>query len=431
MKLFAMLMLRCALLMHLSSLLRNGTVATRGSLETFTPKVAAWKESSGKLGKWKESCKVMGISNRHKTITLDELVSRIPETKKLLEVLLSEVNKFPLKDEMEEPEVNEFPIEGMEELLKRRLQKPLEIAIANCDKVLDKVKHSGQYLESLLSKIRSIAKEFEKEFNTFIIEVELELIKKVKWTSDERLSLLLKMKTESLLNLSQQELSYYDPNSFENAALWAKSTKTLSNKEEFDYQLETIIFDAKLRSLKNELFAKIAVFEEQQPHIDGDGFIEFSRNFKLEWNQIEQKSGQLKSVDQKVALATYKKEEYSKKLDDLEESAMQKTAPLKVLIIQKLDELVTKCHGLNAMKEIISDVGMFDGAAYKLLVSFEQEFDNTFYDQLEDVEKDIKMLSSNTFCDYLKEDVEKDMIMVSTAYQVKDQITPTKKWWWM
>ncbi|KAI3416517.1 hypothetical protein GPALN_006057 [Globodera pallida] len=412
MKLFAMLMLRCALLMHLSSLLRNGTVATRGPWATFDPTVAAWRESCGKLKDWKESCKIGGILNRHKTITLvDEtkktlnvlLKTSIPEIKEALNDLLGKVKDFPLKEETKE-------------LLNRRLETPLEIAIANCDKVLDKVKASGlkknkKYLESLLSKIRSIAKGIGKEFNTFIFEVELELIKKVVWTSDERLPLLLDKKTESLLDLSkqQQEVSYYDPNSFESANLWAKSTKTLSNKEEFDYQLETIILDAKLKSLENELSAKIAVFEEQQPHIDGDGFIEFSRNFKLEWNKIEQKSGQLKSVDQKVVLA--KKEEYSKKLDELAKNAMKKTAPLKGIITKKLDELVTKCGNakLAAMKEFISDIGIFAGAAYKLLASFEHE----------ELDK--------TFCDKLEKDVIEDKKMVSTAYQVKDKITPTTK----
>uniref|UniRef100_A0A183BZP0 Uncharacterized protein n=1 Tax=Globodera pallida TaxID=36090 RepID=A0A183BZP0_GLOPA len=310
-------MLRCALLMHLSSLLRNGTVATRGPWATFDPTVAAWRESCGKLKDWKESCKIGGILNRHKTITLvDEtkttlnvlLKTSIPEIKKPLNDMLVKVKDFPLKEETKE-------------LLNRRLEKPLEIAIANCD----------------------------KEFNTFIFEVELELIKK------------------------------------------------------------TIILDAKLRSLENELLAKIAVFEEQQPHIDGDGFIEFSHNFKLEWNKIEQKSGQLKSVDQKVVLA--KKEEYSKKLDDLEESAMKKTAPLKGIITKKLDELVTKCGNakLAAMKEFISDIGIFAGAAYKLLASFEHE----------ELDK--------TFCDKLEKDVIEDKKMVSTAYQVKDKITPTTK----
>uniref|UniRef100_A0A183BI52 Phage protein n=1 Tax=Globodera pallida TaxID=36090 RepID=A0A183BI52_GLOPA len=92
------------------------------------------------------------------------------------------------------------------------------------------------------------------------------------------------------------------------------------------------------------------------------------------------------------------------KLDDLAKNAMKETAQLKGIITKKLDELVTKCHNaeLDAMKDIISDIGMFDGAAYKLLVRFEhEELDNT------------------DFCAELKKAVAEDTKMVSTAYNVK------------
>uniref|UniRef100_A0A183CHJ0 PABC domain-containing protein n=1 Tax=Globodera pallida TaxID=36090 RepID=A0A183CHJ0_GLOPA len=81
---------------------------------------------------------------------------------------------------------------------------------------------------------------------------------------------------------------------------------------------------------------------------------------------------------------------------------MEKTAPLKGIITKKLDELIAKCHndGMDAMKQIISDIGIFDGAAYKLLVSFGQK---------------------------LEEAVKQDKEMLKTAYQVKDKITPTMK----
>uniref|UniRef100_A0A183C4Z7 Chemosensory protein n=1 Tax=Globodera pallida TaxID=36090 RepID=A0A183C4Z7_GLOPA len=71
--------------------------------------------------------------------------------------------------------VNEFPIEGMDELLKRRLQEPLENAIKNCKKC-EKVKQSGlkkdkKVSESSSFKIHSVAKGIDKELDTFITEV--------------------------------------------------------------------------------------------------------------------------------------------------------------------------------------------------------------------------------------------------------------------
>uniref|UniRef100_A0A914HJH2 Uncharacterized protein n=1 Tax=Globodera rostochiensis TaxID=31243 RepID=A0A914HJH2_GLORO len=53
--------------------------------------------------------------------------------------------------------VNEFPFERMDELLKRRLQEPLENAISNCEELDEKVKQSGlkdkKDLDSLLTEI--------------------------------------------------------------------------------------------------------------------------------------------------------------------------------------------------------------------------------------------------------------------------------------
>uniref|UniRef100_A0A183CHJ1 Uncharacterized protein n=1 Tax=Globodera pallida TaxID=36090 RepID=A0A183CHJ1_GLOPA len=226
------------------------------------------------LLKWEGSCRpfVVAFSDWQNKITLDDPNDIHQINQAFLQILslfinsfdgmLDKLKEFPLKDEMEVPEVNECPIEGMEERLKRRLQKPLKIAKLNCKKLEDKINHSGleenkNYLASLSSKIRSIAKGIEKEFITFISEVELELIiKKFKWPSDSR--------------------------------------------------LVTIILNAKLGILENELSAKIVAFEEQEPQ-DVDGFMEFSEYFKLEWNKIEQKTEQLKRNNAE------KKEDYSKR----------------------------------------------------------------------------------------------------------------------
>uniref|UniRef100_A0A914HMI0 Uncharacterized protein n=1 Tax=Globodera rostochiensis TaxID=31243 RepID=A0A914HMI0_GLORO len=280
--------------------------------------------------------------------------------------------------------VNKFPIEGIDELLKRRLQEPLENAISNCKKLEDKVKASGlednkKYLESLLSKIRSVAERIGEELNTFMFE----------------------------------------PRSFMGIRNWRPSLST------------------GLGILKNELSAKIAGFAKQPSHIDGDGFMAFSRNFKSEWNQIEQQMDQVSNRDIASTMERYRTE-----LNDLAESAMEKTASLTDLITLKLDQLVTKCHAakpegpmiatkekesqhqqqptdaflneepqfeakkneINAKKDIISDIGMFDGAAYKVLVRFEhEELDKTDFS-----------------CAELEKAVEKDKEMVLQAYQVKN-----------
>uniref|UniRef100_A0A183CGH8 DUF1959 domain-containing protein n=1 Tax=Globodera pallida TaxID=36090 RepID=A0A183CGH8_GLOPA len=118
----------------------------------------------------------------------------------------------------------------------------------------------------------------KKEFNTFIFEVELELIKKA------------------------------------------------------------IILNAKLNILKKELAAKIAVFAHQ-PHIDGDGFVEFSRNFKLEWNQIKQ---QMYQVNNRDIASTMRLNNDRKELNDLAEKAMEETDPLKSIMTEKLDQLMLK-----------------------------------------------------------------------------------------
>uniref|UniRef100_A0A183CGW0 DHC_N2 domain-containing protein n=1 Tax=Globodera pallida TaxID=36090 RepID=A0A183CGW0_GLOPA len=92
--------------MLLSSLLQNGTLANLNE----------WKKSCQKLKEWKESCQsyVMAVSYWHNKLTL----GGNPELNQALIVL---VNK-----------VNEFSIEGMDEFFNRRLREPLAIAKSNC-----------------------------------------------------------------------------------------------------------------------------------------------------------------------------------------------------------------------------------------------------------------------------------------------------------
>uniref|UniRef100_A0A914HIZ7 Uncharacterized protein n=1 Tax=Globodera rostochiensis TaxID=31243 RepID=A0A914HIZ7_GLORO len=429
MKLFAMLMLRCALVMLLSSLLQNGTLAL--NLEEYL-------KSYWQLAKWENSCRsfVGPVSKWDEKITLDDPTDIHQINQAFLHVLsifinsfdamLVKVKEFPLKDEMEVPPKvnNKFPFGRMEERLKRRLHKPLKIALGNCKKLEDKIKQSGleedtkNYLKMLSSKIGSIANVIGKEFNTFISEVELELIiKKVKWTSDSRLMPKLHTKFSQLLKSTEDNLSYCNTFSFLNGQIWTTqiNKNPPENEKEFVEDLEALILEAKLGILENELSAKIAVFEEQKPDIDGDGFMAFSDYFIDEWGIIKQKNGQLNRINAK------NQEVYRKRLDDLAESAMEKTAPLKGIITKKLDEL---CPGplkivfkkafksdqkeqkeaqINA-KKVINDIGMFDGAANKLLV------DNAGFS-----------------CAKLKEAVEVDKETLKTAYQVKDKITPTMK----
>uniref|UniRef100_A0A183BJX0 Uncharacterized protein n=1 Tax=Globodera pallida TaxID=36090 RepID=A0A183BJX0_GLOPA len=159
-----------------------------------------------------------------------------------------------------------------------------------------------------------------EELNTFIFEVKLELIKKVDWTTSGN-------KKELGNNSNQCE----------------------SSKQSY----------------------------KQQPHIDGDEFVEFSRNFKLEWKKIEQHLDKLKSFDDI--------EHYRRRLNDLAESAMNGTAPIKGIITK-------------------NDIGMFDGAAFNVLVRLEHEkLDNTDFS-----------------CAELEKAVEQDKEMVSNAYQVKN-----------
>uniref|UniRef100_A0A914HMC7 Uncharacterized protein n=1 Tax=Globodera rostochiensis TaxID=31243 RepID=A0A914HMC7_GLORO len=288
----------------------------------------------------------------------------------------------------------------------------------NCNKLLEHSVLEGNknYWKSLLSKIRSIAKEIEKEFMTFIIEVELELIiKKVKWTSNYSRIVL------------EKKLAYCDSTSFINAWSWThriEKTNPPQNQKEFVEEIEKLIVDTKLNILKNELHAKIAVFA-QQPHIDGDGFMEFSYNFKNEWDKIKQKIDQLTRND--VEKKTY----FRGELDFLAKSAMLETVQLKAIITKKLDKLCpgpkknffkklgqsfkndqkkqkeqkeeAKKKEIDAMKEIINDIGIFDGAAYKLLVRFEHE-----------------ELDNDDFCAELETAVEQDKKMVLQAYQVKN-----------
>uniref|UniRef100_A0A914HJ11 Uncharacterized protein n=1 Tax=Globodera rostochiensis TaxID=31243 RepID=A0A914HJ11_GLORO len=363
-------------------------------------------------------------------ITLDK-PSNILETKKSLKKFLSEVNEFPLKDEMEE-------------LLSRRLKKPLKLAIGNCEKILNEVKHSGRednkkYLESLLSKTSSIANGIDKEFNTFSFEVVLELFTKSYRTLQKRVELANKfVDLANFPNNSYSDIGYF-------AKEWLKISSGMGNNPcyepgtpEFVDFVESLILNAKLKILETEFKAKIAGFAQQQPLIDGDGFIAFSHYFKLEWNIIEQMIGQLTSNDNK--------DTFRKRLDDLAEKAMDETAPLKAIIIEKLGQLMTKCQNslgkfnkeeisnqpvvtklknaikqllnpfksdqqkeeakkkeIDAMKEFISDIGMFDGAAYKLLVRFEHE-----------------EMGKTDFCAELEKAVAEDKQMISTAYQVKD-----------
>uniref|UniRef100_A0A914HIY7 Uncharacterized protein n=1 Tax=Globodera rostochiensis TaxID=31243 RepID=A0A914HIY7_GLORO len=378
MKLFAMLMLRCAFVMILFSFIQNGTLAD----------LDKWK----KFQKWSTQCQEM----------INELFKAVEEKP-------SDINQ---KLDLLLKKVNEFPIGGMVELLKRRLQKPLKIAIGNCKKLEEepkKVEHSGRE-DNKLAKRRSIAKGIDKEFNTFFFEVELELIEKDKWTSGNKKE--FENLFRDLFNFSENKVSFCDTDSFKNAWNWAKrveKTKPPPNQKELDEQLLSLIFEAKLRILEKELSAKIAGFAEQ---IDVDGFIRFSDDFKADWKQFEHKMINANIADKKIADT---EKTFRKRLKELADRALEETAPLKTIITEKLNEL---CPGplkivfkkafksdqkeqkeaqINA-KKVINDIGMFDGAANKLLV------DNADFS-----------------CAKLKEAVEKDKKMVLKAYQVNDK----------
>uniref|UniRef100_A0A183BI53 Uncharacterized protein n=1 Tax=Globodera pallida TaxID=36090 RepID=A0A183BI53_GLOPA len=292
MKLFAMLMLRCALVMLLSSFLQNGTLAV----------LDEWN----KLREWATPCQ--------------EVIKEMPlEINQKLDLLLEKVN--------------EFPIGGMEELSKRRLQKPLKIAIGNYKKLEDEHKKGEHSAER-----HSIVKGIYKEFNTFFFEVELELIKQDKLT-----------------------------------------------------------------------------------------------NFKLEWEQIDDIKMELQVNTQEFAdIKTYRE-----RLDDLAEIAMKKTAPLKSILTKKLDELIAKCENSNCEKleDNVKHSGLENNKKYleslsskihSIAMGILKEF-NTFIIEVE-LELIKKKLDNTAFsCAELKKAVEEDKQMVSTAYQVKNKITPTMK----
>ncbi|KAI3413169.1 hypothetical protein GPALN_010670 [Globodera pallida] len=325
----------------------------------------------------------------------------------------------------------------MDALLKRRLLEPLEIAIGNCEKLLNNgvgLENDNKYSENLLFKIRSIAKGIRTEFNTFIFEVELELIKEVDWTSENKTE--LENKFSNLCELAEQKESYFKPDSFRDAFLWILGDQIPNNyrlsTEEFVDFVETLTIHAKLIILERELSAKIAGFA-QQPHIDGDGFLAFSHKFKPEWNQIEQQIDQLKRLDYREKLC------FRERLDNLAKRAMENTAQLTDLITLKLDQLVTECHNaklkglfknpikgllrpfkserkmhqqpidvknkkIYAMMGILSDIGLFECATFNVLVRFEHDLDNTDFS-----------------CAELETAVEQDKKMVAKAYQFKEQ----------
>ncbi|KAI3413170.1 hypothetical protein GPALN_010671 [Globodera pallida] len=310
MKVFAMLMLRCTLIMLLSSLLHNGTLAN----------LQEWAASCQKLEEWAALChQVVDISIPHELRT--SLTTSGPGHLQMYRA----INTFELMLER----VNKFPIDGMDELLKHRLQEPLENAISNCKKLEDKVKQSGlendkKYLESLLSKIRSVAKGIRTELNTFMFEVQLELIKKVDWTSENKNE--LRNKFSNLCELAQHKESYCNPESFSRAFLWILEIggpPCQPGTPQFVEYLGMLILNAKLNILKRELSAKLAGFA-QQPHIDGDGFMAFSHNFKREWNQIKQQMDQVSHRDIDDIMELYRTE-----LNDLAQTAMERNGFIK------------------------------------------------------------------------------------------------------
>uniref|UniRef100_A0A914HMC0 Uncharacterized protein n=1 Tax=Globodera rostochiensis TaxID=31243 RepID=A0A914HMC0_GLORO len=251
----------------------------------------------------------------------------------------------------------------------------------------------------------SIAKEFEKEFNTFIFEVELELTNQAKGVLGFNHEYGNKFHDHWKTSAEEKKVCYCDIDSFKNA--WA------STNGNFEH-LEALIIDAKLRILETELHAKIADFA-QQPPFDWDGFFAFSKNFNLKWIEIKKNIIALNRLDQK-------KDEYNKKLDVLAETAMEETAPLKAIITQKLDKLVPKWRKeksiINKIRNhlphlpsndkqttidgIIRDLGIFAGNAYGLLKYFERDNRDFSVDQL-------------------KKAVEEDKEKILQAYQVKDE----------
>ncbi|KAI3416526.1 hypothetical protein GPALN_006067, partial [Globodera pallida] len=133
MNVFIMFMLRCVLIMHLSSFLQNGTLATLEELKA--------------LQNWETSClrTFINVTSAVRGELLDD-PSNIPQIKQKLNAMLDKVKVFPLKKETEE-------------LLKRRLQKPLEIAIGNCEK-----------LEEEHKKLKILDWRTTKIFGKFIVQ---------------------------------------------------------------------------------------------------------------------------------------------------------------------------------------------------------------------------------------------------------------------
>uniref|UniRef100_A0A914HKC4 Dynein heavy chain linker domain-containing protein n=1 Tax=Globodera rostochiensis TaxID=31243 RepID=A0A914HKC4_GLORO len=284
---------RMVIMMVKVELIDKTSCPTWEEFETSRQKWEKLKTSHQKWEEWVTACQqhVKTVSNLHNKLTLDNL-SNVTDIYEALHAL--------------QKKVYEVPIKGMEEIWNHRLEAPLN-----------------------------------KEFNTFSVEVELELIKKVKWTSESKTE--LENKFLNLYELSQHNESYFNPR----PSLWlAESEEVPHNQKQFVDYVETHILDAKLSILETELPAKIAFFAEKHPHIDGDRFLEFSEYFKLELHKFEQKIDQHKSLDEN--------EHYRKRLNDLAESAMKETAPLKGIIIQNLDQLTMQISHVLNWKRLLS-----------------------------------------------------------------------------
>uniref|UniRef100_A0A914HJ06 Uncharacterized protein n=1 Tax=Globodera rostochiensis TaxID=31243 RepID=A0A914HJ06_GLORO len=239
-----------------------------------------------------------------------------------------------------------------------------------------------------------ITKRIRTEFNTFMFELQLELIK-VNWTSGNKKELAVK-----LLNLAKSSTnSYIDVACFVKEWQQIPGSTAKPGTPEFVDFVESLILNAKLKILETELRAKIAGFVPQQPFIDGDAFIELSERFIDEWNEIQQNINKLTN-----------KNTLRKKLNDLAEIAMNETAPLKSIMTKKLGQLITKCQNVEQIKNIASS---------EIPIISESKFSGAVYDELSNFDEAIH---NANFCAELETAVEKDKEMVATAYQVKKNL---------
>uniref|UniRef100_A0A183CB12 Secreted protein n=1 Tax=Globodera pallida TaxID=36090 RepID=A0A183CB12_GLOPA len=245
---------------------------------------------------------------------------------------------------------------------------------------------NDKYLQNLMSKIRTIVLGFQKDFDTLIIEVQLEQNEQEKW-EQYKLPILLK-RVDKMQQFLEQNSVYCAKEPFEHAAASLNAVlqaNAIIQKDKVKRILNQLVVETKLSILENEFDEKITRFSD--PCIDADGYMAFAHEYYLNRMDISLRVGLWPHSAEKKNICD--------KLNMLASKTMETTEPLKQTITEKLQGMLNKSsREIEALKselfKSLCKIGHKNAAAaQQKLASVKERVKQVYANCLTDMHKEV------------------------------------------